>query len=84
VSSPAEEFRQTLYAVQEDVLRQFEHAIRMAFAAGHERALRTGESEPVETGYQDWRGWGPGHTLPGGSEYRRDLPPFNPYEVGIR
>lgn len=89
MSSPAEEFRatlaHTLESLQGDLLAQFEHAIRTAFAAGHERALRTGEQEPVEDGYQDWRGWGPGHTLPGGREYRRDLGnQVNPGEVGIR
>lgn len=44
-----------------------EETVRRAFLAGHERALTHGQQEAPAYGYEDWRGYGPGALLPGGS-----------------
>lgn len=50
-----------------------ERLVHAAYMAGFERAQRVGQQEPPETGYEDWRGYGPGALLPGGEIAARGI-----------
>lgn len=58
-----------------DLREVIEQVVRQSFHAGHAHAARQLDQEPenrmtVEQAYEDWRGWGPGARLPGGSAFR--------------
>jgi hypothetical protein len=82
MTSPAHDFAGLLASHEEDIYDAMEDAIEKAFRAGWERAQHFGQQEAPEYGYVDWRGFGPGHTLPGGQRYRNRLPGYQ--EEGIR
>ena len=58
-----------------ELLPVIEQIVKAAFDAGHAHANRQLDQEPenrmtVAQAYEDWRGWGPGARLPGGSAFR--------------
>lgn len=58
-----------------DLVAVIENLVRESFHAGHQHAARQVSQTPenrmtVEQAYEDWRGWGPGARLPGGSAFR--------------
>lgn len=58
-----------------DLAGVVEQIVAQSFAQGYAHGLRQADQEPgnriaVEQAYEDWRGWGPGARLPGGSAFR--------------
>jgi hypothetical protein len=58
-----------------DLAGVVEQIVAQSFAQGYAHGLRQADQEPgnriaVEQAYEDWRGWGPGARLPGGSVFR--------------
>jgi hypothetical protein len=58
-----------------DLIGVIEQLVAESFSAGHAHAARQADQTPenrmtVEQAYEDWRGWGPGARLPGGSAFR--------------
>lgn len=58
-----------------DLAGVIEQIVAHSFREGYAHGLRQADQEAgnriaVEQAYEDWRGWGPGARLPGGSAYR--------------
>ena len=67
-------------ATMDPLMEVIEDLIRKAFLDGYNSGTQWGNDSgrdadalTPEQRYADWRGWGPGATLPGGPDFRADV-----------